>query len=214
MRTATLLLLIGPAVGWKLRELAASDCLDRTSHGQRMSTNDPEDKNDSCDADTWHGRTCDRMAGGSSCDKCDTGCDKTGRNCCDGGCDGCCDDNCPGDPMPPQLPSPAYPPSVPPHPPIPPFLPPSPSAPPNPPSAPPRGSMDDDQLLSVLEVTGIVLGALVAVGIVVGVAYYVYKRHAASSERVSAVATVEPTAVPSKGARIPPGLFFKSAFGR
>lgn len=115
--------------------------------------------------------------------------------------------------MPPQLPSPAYPPSVPPHPPIPPFSPPSPSAPPNPPSAPP-GGLVDDQGLSDLEVAGIVLGVVVAAVIIVGVAYYFYKRHAASPERVSAVATVEPTTAPSKKAGVPPRLFFKSAFGR
>ena len=207
MRTATLLLLIGPAVGWKLRELAASDCVGKMVHGERAYTDDPEDKNDSCDADTWHGRTCDKASGGSSCDKCDMSCDKTGRNCCDGSCDGCCDDNCPGDPMPPQLPSPAHPPSLPPHPPSPPFSPPKPPPPPNPPSAPPRDSTGDDQGLSALAVAGIVLGALVAAGIIIGVAYYVYKRHAASSsERVSAVATAEPTTAPSK--RVLPGLFF------
>jgi len=212
MRTATLLLLIGPAVGWKLRELAASDCVGKTVHGERTNTNDPEDKYDSCDADTWHGRTCDRASGGSSCDKCDMSCDKSGRNCCDGSCDGCCDDNCPGDPMPPQLPPPPHsphPPSLPPHSPSPPFSPPSPPPPPNPPSAPPRSSMGDDQGLSALQVSGIVLGALVAVGVVVGVAYYVYKWHAAPSERGSAVNTDETTTAPSKSARGLPRLFFK-----
>ena len=68
--------------------------------------------------------------------------------------------------------------------------------------------MSDDQGLSALEVTGIV-GALVAVGIVVGVAYYVYKWHAASSERGSAVNMDETAAAPSKSARGLPRLFFK-----
>ena len=67
--------------------------------------------------------------------------------------------------------------------------------------------MGDDQGLSALAVAGIVLGALVAVGIVVGVAYYVYKWRAASSERGSAVNTDETTAAPSKGGL--PRLFFK-----
>ena len=208
MKTTTLLFLIGPAAGWKLRELAASDCQYRTSHGARKATEDPEDKYDTCDADTWHGRTCDSYQGGTSCDQCTTSCDKTGRNCCDSGCTGCCDDNCPGDPMPPQLPSPAHPPSLPPHPPSPPFSPPPPPPPPNPPAEPPKGGGDDEGL-SASAVAGIVLGSVVAVVIIVGVAYYVYKRYAASSERGSAVATVEPAIAPKRAL---PGLYLQNAF--
>ena len=189
VRVATLLLLIGPVAGWKLRELAASDCVGKTTHGQRSGIADPEDKYDVCDVDTWHGRTCDQSQGGSSCDQCTTSCDKPGFLCCDGGCTGCCDDNCAFPPMPPQLPSPAYPPSSPPHSPSPPFAPPSPSAPPSPPSAPPKRTRQD-QGLSVLDMAFIISGVLVAVGCIIG-SYPIYKLRTATSKGASPVPTGE-----------------------
>ena len=212
VRVATLLLLIGPVAGWKLRELAASDCVGKTTHGQRSDIADPEDKYDVCDVDTWHGRTCDQSQGGSSCDQCTTSCDKTGRLCCDGGCTGCCDDNCPGDPLPPQLPSPAHPPCSPPHSPSPPFAPPSPSAPPSPPSVPPNQA-PQDQGLSVLDVTFITIGALVAVAFTIGT-YFIYKLRTAASKGASAVPTNEEGSEASTSTTLPSLSRLSSVFRR
>lgn len=212
MRAAALLVLIGPVAGWKLRELAASDCVGRSVHGARAFTDDPEDKYDTCDVDAWHGRTCDAYQGGTSCDQCTTSCDKTGRLCCDSGCTGCCDDNCPGDPMPPQLPSPARPPCSPPHVPSPPAPPPSPSAPPNPPAEPPRGGGGDEDL-SPLAVSGIVLGSVVSVALVAGVVYCACATRTRASGRGTAVSTSDqgaPQGKPGGG----PALLFKGVPGR